>query len=53
MKPGQKWYDAGDLIFFKGDTVVFRLEGVGYPKVFRDTLIKSHMAYVGVNKAIG
>lgn len=50
--PGQEWYNAGDLVFRKGDTVVFRLEAVSRPEAFRETLVKSHMAYVGVKKAM-
>ena len=51
--PGQAWYQAGDLIFRRGDTVVFRLEGISRPEAFRQTLMKSHKAFVGVKKAVG
>jgi len=51
VRPGQEWYHAGDLVFRMGDTVVFRLEGVSRPEAFRQTLVKSHMAYVGVQKS--
>jgi hypothetical protein len=53
VQPGQEWYQAGDLVFRMGETVVFRLEGVPRPESFRHTLIKSHMAYVGVNRVMG
>ena len=53
VRPGQEWYHAGDLVFRKGETVVFRLEGVGYPEAFRTTLMKSNRAYVGVKQASG
>jgi len=50
--PGQAWYDAGDLIFRLGNTETFRLAGVSRPEAFRSQIIKAHMAYVGVKKAL-
>ena len=53
VRPGQAWYPAGDMIFRLGPVETFRLEGVGYPEVFRVTCLKAHQAYVGVRKATG
>lgn len=50
--PGQAWYNAGDLIFRLGNTETFRLAGVSRPEGFRSQIIKAHMAYVGVKKAL-
>jgi hypothetical protein len=50
--PGQAWYDAGDLIFRLGNTETFRLAGVSRPEAFRSQIVKAHMAYVGVKKAL-
>jgi hypothetical protein len=49
--PGQAWYPAGDLVFRNGATETFRLEGVPHPEPFRQTCIKAHQAFVGVQKA--
>lgn len=53
VRPGQEWYEAGDLVFKLGPTETFRLEGVSRPDTFRAACIKAHMAYVGVKKAVG
>jgi len=53
VRPGQAWYPAGDMIFRLGPVETFRIEGVGYPEVFRVTCLKAHQAYVGVRKATG
>lgn len=52
VTPGQVWYTAGNLIFKQGAAETFRLEGVSRPEAFRSQCIKSHMAYVGVKKAL-
>lgn len=52
VQPGQEWYDAGDLVFRKGNVETFRLEGVSRPRAFRSTCIKSHMGFVGVKKSL-
>jgi hypothetical protein len=49
---GQRWYDAGDLIFRRGDVEVFRLEGVSRPQAFRQICLKSHQAYKGIQAAL-
>lgn len=52
VRPGQSWYDAGDLIFKLGNTETFRLEGVSRPDAFRSTCLKAHMGYAGVKKIL-
>lgn len=52
VRPGQSWYDAGDLIFKLGNTETFRLEGVSRPDAFRSTCIKAQMGYAGVKKIL-
>lgn len=49
--PGQEWYHAGDLIFRLGETETFRLAGVPRPEAFRQTCLKAHHSYVGVDQA--
>lgn len=51
VQPGQAWYDAGDLVFKRGNVETFRLEGVSRPAAFRATCQKAHMAHAGVKKA--
>ncbi|HEX3996946.1 MAG TPA: PH domain-containing protein [Pirellulales bacterium] len=50
--PGQEWYNAGDLVFRRGDVETFRLAGVSRPEAFRQTCLKARMSYVGVRKAL-
>ncbi|MFP6619437.1 MAG: PH domain-containing protein [Pirellulaceae bacterium] len=52
VQPGQAWYFAGDLIFKKGDTVVFRLEGVSRPEAFRHVCLKAQVSYSGVQAVL-
>ena len=49
--PGQGWYPAGDLIFRNGQIETFRLSGVPHPQAFRQTCLKAHTGFVGVQKA--
>ena len=51
QKPGQHWYDAGDLVFLREGVETFRLQGVARPEPFRQTCLKSHASYVGVKQA--
>ncbi len=51
VQPGQAWYDAGDLVFRRGNVETFRLDGVSRPDAFRATVVKAHMAYTGVRQA--
>ncbi|MEM8677978.1 MAG: PH domain-containing protein [Planctomycetota bacterium] len=53
QRPGQAWFDAGDLVFSKGSVETFRLEAVARPEAFSQICMKSQMAYTGVNAAIG
>jgi hypothetical protein len=48
VRPGQAWYDAGDLVFWRGNIETFRLEAVSRPAAFRQTCLKAHLAYTGV-----
>ena len=52
VKPGQQWYQAGDLVFYREGVETFRLEGVSRPEAFRQTCMKSHLSYVGVKRAL-
>jgi hypothetical protein len=52
VAPGQEWYNAGDLVFRRGDIETFRLPGVSRPEAFRQTCLKARMSYVGVRKAL-
>lgn len=49
--PGQEWYPAGDLVFRSGQTETLRLTGVPHPEPFRQTCLKAHTGFVGVQKA--
>jgi hypothetical protein len=51
-RPGQQWFDAGDLVFTREGVETFRLDGVSRPEAFRQTCLKSHMSYVGVRQAL-
>ena len=52
VRPGQEWFDAGDLAFLEQGIEQFRLEGVSRPAAFRQTCWKSHLAYVGVQQVL-
>lgn len=52
VRPGQAWYDAGDLVFRQGNIEKFQLEGVSRPHAFRQSCLKAHQGYVGVQKAL-
>ena len=51
VQPGQAWYDAGDLVFKKGNVETFRLDGVSRPAAFRATILKARQAHAGVKQA--
>jgi hypothetical protein len=53
VRPGQEWYQAGDLIFRKGAVETLRLEGVSRPETFKRTCLKARMGYVGARQAVG
>ena len=50
--PGQEWFAAGDLRFRSGGREVFRLAGVSRPEAFRQTCLKSRLAYVSVKQTL-
>lgn len=52
QRPGQHWYDAGDLVFLRDNIEAFRLEGVSRPAAFRQTCVKSRASFVGVKQAL-
>ena len=51
VESGQEWYPAGNLIFRLGDVETFRLVGVSHPEPFRQTCLKVHAGFVGVQRA--
>lgn len=51
VQPGQEWYPAGDLVFRNGQIETFRLSGVSRPEAFRETCLKAHQGFVGVQQA--
>jgi hypothetical protein len=51
IEPGQAWFKAGDLVFRQGTTETFRIAGVPRPETFRQTCLKAHLSFVGVQKA--
>jgi len=52
VREGQRWYNAGDLVFRNSGAEVFRLVGVSRPEAFRQTCVKSHTSFVGVQRAL-
>ena len=52
VRPGQGWYDSGDLVFRQGNVETFRLEGVSRPHAFRSTCMKARAGFVGVKDAV-
>ena len=52
VRAGQSWYFAGDLIFKKGETEVFRLAGVSRPEAFRHVCLKAQVAYSDVEAVL-
>jgi hypothetical protein len=51
VQRGQVWFKAGDLVFRQGATETFRIWGVPRPETFRQTCLKAHMSFVGVQQA--
>jgi hypothetical protein len=52
VRPGQSWYDAGDLVFRQGTVERFLLEGVSRPAAFREVCLKARNGFVGVQKVM-
>jgi hypothetical protein len=51
VRPGQAWYEAGDLVFRHSGREVFRLPGVSWPESLRQICSKSRAALLGVQQA--
>ena len=51
VRPGQGWYNSGDLIFRQGQTATFQLDGVSRPESFRQICLKTRQANVTVKQA--
>jgi len=52
VQSGQEWFKAGDLVFYNGSVETFRLDGVSRPEAFRQTCMKSHLSFVGVQESL-
>jgi len=52
VRPGQGWYESGDLVFRQGKVETFRLEAVSRPAAFRSTCLKARAGFVGVKNAL-
>lgn len=50
--PGQEWFPAGELIFYKGAVETFRLSGVSRPETFKQTCLKAQRSFVGIKQAL-
>lgn len=48
VDPGQEWYEAGDLVFRRGQVETFRLPGVSRPEAFRRTVLEVQSSYRSV-----
>jgi hypothetical protein len=48
--PGQAWLHAGDLVFKRSGSEVFRLPGVSRPETFRMTCCKTRDALLAVRQ---
>ncbi len=51
VEPGQAWFKAGDLVFRHGQTETYRIWAVPRPETFRQTCLKAHQSFVGVQHA--
>jgi hypothetical protein len=52
VRPGQRWYKAGDLVFRKGNVETFRIDGVSRPEAFKNVVWKAHQSYVAVRREL-
>jgi hypothetical protein len=50
--PGQEWLHAGDLIFRRGGTEVFRLAGVSRPEILRRVCATARSALLSVREVV-
>ena len=51
VRPGQAWFQAGDLVFRHSGKEAFRLPGVSRPESLRQICGKSRSAFLGVQQA--
>lgn len=49
---GQAWHHAGDLVFRRDGTEVFRLSGVSRPDAFRQVCLETRDALLSVRKVL-
>lgn len=50
--PGQRWLRAGELVFKRNGSEVFRLSGVPHPLPFQQVCLKTRSALIAVQKAL-
>lgn len=50
--PGQEWYHAGDLVFYRDKVETFRLQAVSRPEVFARTCLEARRAYTATQKIL-
>jgi hypothetical protein len=50
--PGQEWLHAGELVFLRDGTEVFRLSGVSRPEPFRQVCLKTRTALLSVREVV-
>jgi hypothetical protein len=48
--PGQQWLHAGEVVFRRAGTEVFRLTGVSRPEVFRHVCLKAQTAWISMRQ---
>ncbi len=51
VRPGQAWYQAGDVVFRHAGKEVFRLPGVAQPESLQQICGKARGAWLGVQQA--
>lgn len=52
VRPGQRWFAHGDLVFRQGNVETFRLEAVPRPHQFKAVCWKARMAHVSVRQVL-
>ncbi len=50
--PGQQWLHAGELVFKREGTEVFRLSGVSRPEVFRRVCLEVRQSLISVREVV-
>ena len=51
VQPGYEWYRASDLVLRRDGKEVLRLTAVPHAEAFRQTCLKAHQGYLGVQKS--